>query len=118
MSDKVVNYSFKPTQFVEILSNIGGLSKSLIFIFGLIGIANNERKVIGKSIRNLYFVSKNKKENNRKSLSPKTRISGTSIKETNFVDKIYLSFEVIKFKSKDKMTNLKYMCCKKKKNLN
>ena len=42
--------------FVEILANIGGLAKALIIIFGLLVIANNDRKVIGKNIRNLYFV--------------------------------------------------------------
>ena len=72
--------------FVEILSNIGGISKSLIFLFGLLGIANNERKVIGKSIRNLYFVSDKNNENKENSEKSKNstfqfinRDSGVSI---------------------------------------
>ena len=57
LSENKVNYSFEFPIYTDILAKIGGLSKSLFFILGIIGIANNERKLIGKNIRNLYFIS-------------------------------------------------------------
>ena len=54
-SDRITNYEFIQDSYIDLLAHLGGLSKSLFFIFGLIGIAFNKRKVVGKNIRNLYF---------------------------------------------------------------
>ena len=42
----------------DLFINIGGLSKSLIVIFGLLGSFLNDQVMIYKQIRNLYFIKK------------------------------------------------------------
>ena len=54
-SDRITNYELFQDSYIDLLAQLGGLSRSLFFIFGLIGIAFNKRKVVGKNIRNLYF---------------------------------------------------------------
>ena len=42
----------------DLFINIGGLSKALIVIFGLLGSFLNDQVMIYKQIRNLYFIKK------------------------------------------------------------
>ena len=56
-SNEKTEYEFLQEEFIFLLASIGGFSRSVMFIFGMLGFAINDRKVIAKHIRNLYFVN-------------------------------------------------------------
>ena len=78
-------------------ASVGGFSQSVMFIFGMFGLAANNRKVIAKHIKNLYFVNDTIHNSNE---SP----------NTNVYDRIH----TIKFTQFEKWINIKFICCRNK----
>ena len=99
-SNKQTDYEFWQGEIIFLFASVGGFSQSVMFIFGMLGLATNNRKVIAKHIRNLYFVND-------------TIHNSNEPQNTNVYDRI-CSIKFIQF---EKWTNIKFICCRSKNRL-
>ena len=57
-----IEYNFSAYNWTGVLAKIGGFLNAVIFTMGFLGFSANERSLIAKQIRNLYFVKASEKE--------------------------------------------------------
>ena len=96
-------YVYQVYDWSSVFAKLGGFGHILIIVFGIIGFASNERALIAKQIRNLYFV---KQKSKNQDISPRHKITTEEMVET---------MSIIKFNFKYKLLNMKRICCRKKK---
>lgn len=58
MGNEVKYHEFTAFNFIDVLSSIGGLFSVIASFFGVIAYWINERTIIAKYIRSLYFIDK------------------------------------------------------------
>jgi hypothetical protein len=76
MSNEIIYHEFTAFNFVDLLSNIGGLFSVICSFFGIPAMWINERTIIAKYIRSLYYI--NKPEEMKKKLFQKKKEGGYS----------------------------------------
>ena len=97
-----VIYQFQIHFYINLLAQIGGLIKACVFLIGILVYLLNERNMIFKQIRNMYFV---KDDNNQRSQS-----------DYNFEEIFYQKLRVVNFGKYAQFTNLRLICCRRKNN--
>ena len=102
MSPERIIYKFVIFNYVLLVAQIGGLAKSIIFTCGLLVYLLNERTMIFKQIRNMYFV---KKASKRRSIS-----------DYDFNDVFYQKLRIVKPGFWERATNLRLICFRRRNN--